>query len=100
MPTIQLEQYVPGQYIDKALGEVVEYHKFNKEFEEKQRQFNEKADLESERNSIMSRDITNRKEIADMSEKRQALDDLGMIILGFLLSYGLLRVPLWLDSMD
>ena len=75
MPTIQLEQYVPGQYIDKALGEVVEYHKFNKEFEEKQRQFDEKADLESERNSIMSRDITNRKEIADMSEKRQALDD-------------------------
>ena len=75
MPTIQLEQYVPGQYIDKALGEVVEYHKFNKEFEEKQRQFDEKANLESERNSIMSRDITNRKEIADMSEKRQALDD-------------------------
>jgi hypothetical protein len=53
-PAIRLEQYVPGQYLEKALGDVVEYHKFNRELEEEKRQFDEQADLEKDRLSIMS----------------------------------------------
>jgi len=53
-PAIRLEQYVPGQHFEKALGDVVEYHKFNKELEEEKRQFDKQAGLEKDRLSIMS----------------------------------------------
>ena len=53
-PAIRLEQYVPGQYLEKALGDVVEYHKFNRELQEEKRQFDEQAGLEKDRLSIMS----------------------------------------------
>jgi len=51
-PVIQLEQYVPGQYLEKALGDAIEYSRYNKEFEEDQRQFDEKAQLERDRIAI------------------------------------------------
>ena len=51
-PAIQLEQYVPGQYLEKALGDAIEYSRYNKEFEEDQRQFDEKAQLERDRIAI------------------------------------------------
>ena len=53
-PAIRLEQYVPGQHFEKALGDVMEYHKFNKELQEEKRQFDKQAGLEKDRLSIMS----------------------------------------------
>ena len=74
-PTIRLEQHVPGQYLEKALGDVVEYQKFNKELDEEKRQFDERTELESERNSIMAQDIQGRQNIARMDAERRKLDD-------------------------
>ena len=84
-PAIQLEQYEPGQYIEKALGDTIEYAKFYKEFEEEQRQFNvestedkrqfnETAGIERERNRIASEGIRTDEKIAFQGMKDKAID--------------------------
>ena len=69
---VNLQEHIPGQYIEKVLADMVEAHRYNKEFKEGQRQFNievaagdtalaeeqrqfdEQADLERGKLSIMS----------------------------------------------
>jgi len=90
---VNLQEHIPGQYIEKVLADMVEAHKYNKQFEEGQRQFNieaaaadtalaeeqrqfdEQARIERERNRISSESVRTDKEIAIMGEKRQAIDD-------------------------
>jgi len=90
---VNLQEHIPGQYIEKVLADMVEAHKYNKQFEEGQRQFNieaaaadtalaeeqrqfdEQARIERERNRIASEGVRTDKEIAIMGEKRQAIDD-------------------------
>ena len=72
---ITLQQYVPGQYIEEALGDLIEYDKFNKELQEEKRQFDKSAELQSDRNSIALQESQNRMKVARMEAERRKLDD-------------------------
>ena len=72
---ITLQQYVPGQYIEEAVGDLIEYDKFNKELQEEKRQFDKSAELQSDRNSIALQESQNRMKVARMESERRKLDD-------------------------
>ena len=36
---VQLEEYVPGKILEKAVADTIEYARYNRDFEEEQRQF-------------------------------------------------------------
>ena len=89
---VNLQEHIPGTYIDKELANMLGDYRYNKEFKEKQRQFNievaagdtalaeeqrqfnEQAGIERERNRIASEGVRTDKEIAFQGLKDKALD--------------------------
>ena len=49
---VQLEEYQPGQYLEKALSDAIEYSRYNRNFKEEQRQFDERMQVEKDRVSV------------------------------------------------
>lgn len=49
---VQLEEYVPGKILEKAVADTIEYARYNRDFEEEQRQFDERMQVEKDRVTV------------------------------------------------
>ena len=55
---VRLEEYQPGKILEKALADTLEYAKYNRDFKEEQRQFDERMQVEKDRVSVAQSQAT------------------------------------------